>query len=288
MISSKTRVFAVIGWPIEHTLSPVLHNWFLSLYALDAIYVAFSVADGDLDAAIKGAVACGIAGLNVTIPHKERVVRLADETDRDVQLISAANTLKLDNKTVQAFVTDPYGFVASLKQKASEFNNASVLLLGAGGAAKSVASALQKLSPAKVFIYNRSIQRRNAFMRYCKKTLSLSSAESVAATHLDDIAAACNIIINTTSVGMYPNMERSLLSPAAFNSNHFVYDLIYNPQKTKLLNDADKNGATIQNGIDMLIFQGLASLRIWTDLDLNINDSQLADIRNLLLSRLTC
>ncbi|MBD3385211.1 shikimate dehydrogenase [candidate division KSB1 bacterium] len=286
MINTSTCVYGVIGYPIEHSLSPVLHNWFMSNYKLNAVYVAFNVHPSELKNAIKGGSALGVIGLNVTIPHKEALLGLVDEKDRDVKLVGAINTLELNAGKIQAHVTDPYGFTESLGQRKYWFKNAEVLLLGAGGAAKSVVYALEKLDVKKIWIYNRSAQRLRAFLDFCHNALTVSKVQAIDRKQLNDIAFDCKIIINTTSAGMYPHTGESLLRSDVFHDAHFVYDLVYNPEKTKLLLDAEHKGATIQNGIDMLIFQGLESLRIWTKQPLRLEAPKLKKIRHILQSRL--
>ncbi len=288
MISARTKLFAVIGDPIAHSLSPVMQNRFISQFGLDAVYTAFHVKNSDLRACVDGMRAMGIRGLNVTVPHKEAVLPFVDQASEEVQLLGAANTLKNDDGRIIAFVTDPYGFEQSLAEK-SRFKDAGVLLFGAGGAAKSVAFALARLGVKKLIIHDLVDEKTRELVALCRDGFGLADVSALAdlSADLNEVIAETPILINATAVGMHPLHEKSVIEDLApVSKKHFCFDLVYNPGKTKFLRLAEKTGAAVQNGLDMLIFQGLKSLRIWTDEELELTPDQLGQVRRIMKEQL--
>lgn len=287
MIKATTDIFGIIGDPIEHSLSPILQNWFFQQFALDAVYVAFHVYPKELKNAISGLHSMNIKGLNVTLPHKAGVVDYCGIRSREVELLNVANTLSLSETELSAHVTDSHGFKKSLGQKRVEFKNSDICMLGAGGAARSILFALAELEPAGVFVYNRTREKAEQLVQEGRKSFGLLNARSISKSELNDVIHSCRIVINTTSVGMYPNIHDCPVDEnAPFSDGHFVYDLIYNPLTTRFLRIAKEKGAAVQNGLDMLIFQGLESLRIWKQADLQLNSKHLTECRSLLETQL--
>lgn len=282
MIRATTKLFAVIGDPIEHSLSPVLQGRFIRLFGLDAVYTAFRVVARDVEACIQGMKAMGIGGLNITVPHKEAVVRYAQQISEEVRALQVANTLYARNGRIHASVTDPYGFLESLGKRRELFKEANVLLFGAGGAATSVTFALATLDIRQLVISDVVAQKAEIL---AKKAVEQFGIQRVLIldpknTAINDVIADSYVIINATAVGMYPDIHRSVIrETTAISSRHFVYDLIYNPETTRLLAEAREKGAEVQNGLDMLIFQGLESLRIWMDDRFELSKRQLSEVQ---------
>ncbi len=288
VISARTKLFAVIGDPVAHSLSPVMQNWFIRQFGLDAVYTAFHVRNSDLRACVDGLRAMGIGGLNVTVPHKEAVLPFIDHASKAVELLGAANTLKNDDGRIRAFVTDPYGFEQSLVEK-SRFKDAGVLMFGAGGAAKSVAYALARLGVKKLIIHDLVEDKTRELVKLCRERFGLADVSSLAdvSVNLNDVIAETPILINATAVGMHPLHEKSVIEDfAPVSEKHFCFDLVYNPAKTRFLRLAERAGAAVQNGLDMLIFQGLQSLRIWTDEELQLTPGQLKHVRMIMNEQL--
>lgn len=285
MIDTQTKLFGVIGDPIEHSLSPLMQNWMIRLFGRNAVYTAFHVRQDELASAMQGMKALKIAGFNVTIPHKEAVVRYATEKSHEVALLNAANTLKHQDNAISAHVTDPAGFIESLSSLQKMFDGASVVLLGAGGSARSIAYALSVLKVNQLTIVNRTAERAAKLSHMARSRFGIPVVRTLTPddARLNDAIEASTILINATSVGMYPHVDASPLPDhSAINSAHFVYDLIYNPAKTFLLRQAEKRGAGIQNGLDMLIFQGLESLRFWFDEQFVLDSASLTELRTIL------
>jgi shikimate dehydrogenase len=286
VIKTKTKLYGVIGDPIDHSLSPLLHNWFFETFKIDAAYMAFRVKREQLGLCMEGMKAFGIGGLNVTSPHKESITLLVDEKSPEVSTLMAANTIKNDGEKLSAYVTDPLGFIESLGDERDRFAGASVVLFGAGGAAKSVAYALSKLSVHKLVVVNRSAGRAVALAHAARQVFGIPTVETVTMDDklLRDALSQASIVINTTPLGMRPSENSSILNDfSSLSKRHFVYDLIYNPSITVLLSKAKAMGAVTQNGLDMLIFQGLESLRIWMGDRYEIDSESLNQLRKLLM-----
>lgn len=289
MISAKTKIYAVIGDPIAHSLSPVMQNWFIQHFALDAVYVAFHVKNENLRSCVDGMRAMGVSGLNVTVPHKEKVLQFVDAVSDDVRQLGAANTLKNGGSEVKAFVTDPFGFEESVAAHKDRFNGARILMFGAGGAAKSVALALAHLGVKRLLISDLVQQKMHDLVALCRDSFSLADVSPLvaASANMNDIISKSDIIINATAVGMHPLQDKSVIDDfSAISKKHFCYDLVYNPGKTKFLQNAEQAGASIQNGLNMLIFQGLQSLRIWAGRDLFLQPGELETVRQLMKKQL--
>ena len=287
MFNARTKLYAVIGDPIAHSLSPVLQNWMIRSFRLNAVYLAFRVQD--VKSAVEGMISLGIAGLNVTVPHKGQVLSYVQEKSPDVCLLGAANTLKAAGGRVSAHVTDPYGFIESLGLKRSIFKGASVVLFGAGGGARSVTFALAQLGVTRLFITDVIFERTLSLSHLAVSGLKIleTTAIQVQDPALLDAVADSSIIINASPAGMHPQVSLTPLTDVtAISKKHFVYDLVYNPALTRFLAMAQQKGASVQNGLNMLIYQGLQSLRIWEDENFQLTEQGLAEVRSLLNAEL--
>lgn len=274
MISSRTRVFAVFGDPVSHSLSPLLQNYFMSRFGVDGIYVAMPVSAGQLQQAILGAAAMKFAGINLTTPHKQTVLPFCQHYAPECRLIGAANTLVFRENNIQAYTTDALGFIASLRDEQSRFKNSRVVLWGAGGAARSICFALSQLGVDHLTLVNRTQSRGQDLASFCTAHLAIKTVDLLVADHplLADAVDAADILINSTSIGLHPQVEAApFVQFDRLRRKHFVYDLIYNPRLTRLLFEAEKRGAVVQNGLDMLIYQGLAALNIWLESDFSLD-----------------
>ncbi len=256
------KVYGVIGNPIEHSLSPVMHNAAFEALGLDAIYLAFRVAEHDLGDAIRGAKSLGIAGLNVTIPLKEKALAFV-EADDIASRIGAINTIDFTSGTPTGYNTDGIGALTVLKERVGEIRGKEVLILGAGGAARAIAFYLDT-EGARVTIANRTEDRAAMLASSLHNADFISLSEEELKRHIKD----ADILINTTSVGMYPRADATLVNAGMMHSRLVVFDIVYNPAETKLLREAKKAGVqTIIEGVKMLVYQGAASFRIWTGME---------------------
>jgi len=264
-ISGKTKVCGVIGDPIVHTLSPVMHNAAFNELRLDFIYVAFRVKKEELGNAMGGMRSLGIHGLNVTMPHKNAVINYLDKIDQAAKFIGAVNTILNNEGKLIGFNTDGVGALNALRENGVSLNGKKLLLLGAGGAAKAIAfQTAQEVQ--ELTILNRTAEKAKKLAevlhrKFDKKIRGNTFSANLMKEELKD----SDILINATSVGMHPNIDRSLVDPEWLRPDLCVMDIVYDPLETRLLKDAKSVGAKVIGGVEMLIYQGAASFEIWTN-----------------------
>ena len=263
-ISGKTRVCGVIGDPIGHSLSPIIHNAAFSHLGLDFVFLAFHVKASDLENAMRGMRGLGIHGLNVTMPHKSAVIGCLDEVDFTVRFLDSANTILNRDGKLSGFSTDGGGALKALLENGVDLSGKKVLLLGAGGAAKAIAFVLVP-EVAELAILNRSAEKAEALAEtlghmFNQKVVGGALSPDAIKTNLRD----SDVLVNATSAGMKPNLSQSLVAPEWLRSDLAVLDIVYNPVETKLAKDAKATGAKVVSGVEMLIYQGASSFEIWT------------------------
>ena len=266
MISGRTQILGVIGHPVEHTSSPVMHNAALQALGLDYAYVAFHVLPEDLQAALRGMRAFQLRGLNVTVPHKQAVMAELDEISAEARIIGAVNTIANEDGRLCGYNTDGYGFIESLRQEGGlEELPAQVVLLGAGGAARAILYALlQRPEVEKIVLLNRTVDRAEALAGDLDPTGVRVEVEGLEEHDGSGIRDA-GLLINSTSMGMHPNEHSSPLRNAAcLHAELLVLDIVYKPLRTRLMEQAEAVGARVLNGLGMLVFQGARSFEIWT------------------------
>jgi shikimate dehydrogenase len=263
-LSGKTRICGVIGDPIEHTLSPTIHNIAFNHLKLDFVFLAFRVRATDLENAMRGIRGLGIHGLNVTMPHKNRVVEYLDEMNSTVKFLGSANTILNSKGKLSGFNTDGVGALRALRENGVNLSEKKVLLLGAGGAAKAIALSLAP-EAAELVVLNRATEKATklaeALRQITDKTIiSGPLSKDVISQHMED----SDLLINATSVGMHPAAGQSVVSQQSIRSSLTVMDIVYNPIETKLAKDTKAAGAKVISGVEMLIHQGAASFEIFT------------------------
>jgi len=264
-ISGKTRVCGIIGDPVEHSLSPAMHNAAFQELNLDFVYVAFRVRKDELREAILGAKSLNIRGLNVTMPHKSAVMEYLDEIDPTARSIGAVNTILNDEGRLIGYDTDGVGALKALKENGISLEGKKLLLLGAGGAGKAIAfHAAQEVEELRIL--NRTIRKAKDLAevlrkKFGKKIEGNSLSAKIIRKELED----ADILVNATSVGMHPKDDQSLIDPEWLRPTLCVMDIVYNPIETRLAKDAGSVGAKVVSGVDMLVYQGAASFEIWTN-----------------------
>ncbi|MEK4564482.1 shikimate dehydrogenase [Alkalihalobacillus sp. FSL R5-0424] len=256
------KVFGLLGSPVGHSMSPVMHKTAYKRMNLEATYEAFDVAPDQLENAVKGIRALGISGCNVTIPHKVEVMKYLDEIDEEARQIGAVNTIVNVDGYLKGFNTDGRGYIQSLLTVAQNLLDQSILVIGAGGAARAVIAALAAHQPHKIVIANRTEEKAQtlADMFSDTKTSVQASTISKVEEQLEDFS----IIINTTSVGMSPHVSDQPISLENLAAGSIVSDLIYNPLETTLLKEAKEKKAHTLNGVGMFVQQGALSIEHWT------------------------
>jgi shikimate dehydrogenase len=268
-VDGKTKVFCVIGDPIEHTLSPAMHNAAFERMKLNCVYTAFRVARENLREAVEGFKALGMGGVNVTIPHKVDVMRHLDELSDEARIIGAVNTIKIDRGLV-GYNTDGTGALRALIRGGADPRGMNVLILGSGGAARSIAVTL-------------ALKGRISSLRILgidKKELITLVEDIKAGTGLDVSWSILNektkkkgldmadILIHCTPVGMAPRSEKSLLKAEDIPPDIRLMDIVYTPIETKLMKEARKAGVKVViSGMEMFVNQGAESERLWLDVE---------------------
>ena len=261
-ITGKTAVYGIFGYPVKHSLSPLMQNAAFRELGIDAVYVPFEVPPESLKEAVDGVRALGIKGLNVTVPHKERIVEFLDYLSDDAEILSAVNTVKNENGELTGYNTDAEGFLRSLLEEGVELEGKRALMFGAGGAARAVGYALLKGGVKFLNIVNRNFPRAKAVGELLGKrgnVLVYPLKESTIEILLKDV----DLIVNTTSVGMKPE-DPVLFDYSKIPEGITVVDIIYNPPETPLLKAAKERGCKTVNGLGMLVHQGAVAFEIWT------------------------
>jgi shikimate dehydrogenase len=267
-ITGNTKVLGIIGRPVGHSLSPVMHNAAINALGLDYVYVPFHVEAEELGSAVNGLHALGVKGFNVTIPHKTAVMQYLDKISPEAELSGAVNTVSLEKNLLVGYNTDGTGLLKSLRDELKfDPAGASVLLLGAGGAARGALAALCTAGVSRVIIANRTESRgrdllENFIGKFNKTYFKLSSIEP---GQLDENMKTVDLLLNTTSVGMNGTAFDGI-NFAAMSTGAVVYDMVYSPAETPLLSAAKRLGISCANGIGMLAAQGEAAFSIWTGL----------------------
>lgn len=272
MLDSTTKLFGIVGNPLEHSLSPLMHKYFLNEIGQKGSYTAFEVMENQLAETITGMKLDGILGFNVTIPYKQTIIPYLYEVDEEARFIGAVNTVHIQGNNLFGFNTDGHGFTSALKKRNVHLKNCSAIVLGAGGAARAVIFNLVRCGAKKLFIFNRTLQRAK---NLAGEVLEASQSIKVSFGDLDSktISAAietCQLIVNATSLGMWPDINKA---PYLFERDRpgvVAIDLIYNPLQSKFLKSARQAGVKTLDGLDMFVFQGAISLKIWLGLEKHI------------------
>ena len=263
-ITGKTKVCGIIGDPIEHSMSPVMHNAVFQVLGLDYVYLPFHVRREELPGAIAGIRALNVVGLNVTIPHKEAVILLLDKLEPLAEKMGAVNTIVNEGGLLTGHNTDAPGFMQALRAKGIDPEGKSILILGAGGASKGISFILAEAG-ANLVILNRTVTRAEELASqiaqyYHRRPEALTLSEENLARGLD----GADILVNTTSVGMVPYVNQTPMPANLLNPNLVVCDIVYNPLETRLLKEAKAAGARTIDGLDMLVWQGALAFEKWT------------------------
>jgi shikimate dehydrogenase len=265
MITGKTKICCLIGNPVEHSISPLMFNKAFEFLSLDFAYVAFRVEEKELKRAINGIRAFNVRGTNVTIPHKINVMKFLDKIDKLASEIGAVNTILNENGNLVGFNTDGEGAIKALKENNCEIRGRKVIIIGAGGAGRAVSYFIMKEFPEKLVIFNRTEEKAFKLAQSLKRKFELSiEAFPLALTHLKREIENADILINCTSVGMFPNAGISIVPKELLRKDLTVMDIVYNPIETKLLSDAKDVGAKVISGVDMLVHQAALSFKLWT------------------------
>ncbi|MCL7383057.1 MAG: shikimate dehydrogenase [Thaumarchaeota archaeon] len=262
-INSETRLCCLIGHPVKHSLSPQLHNSAFKHLGLNIVYLSFDIESRYLRRAVEGLKSLNVVGFNVTIPYKVAIIKLLDVLDSTAKETRAVNTVVLKNNELIGYNTDVEGIKRSLLDSRNTLDGRA-LIIGAGGAARAAVVALKNLGIKEIVIANRRIWRAAALVRIFK--MNDLEMKSVSLAEVGRYSRTSSIIINATPIGMWPRQDETPLSSNDIPGNSTVLDLVYNPLKTKLLEEAEKAGAETINGLKPLIEQAVKSFELWTGL----------------------
>jgi shikimate dehydrogenase len=264
-INGCTTLVGVIGWPVEHSLSPAMHNAAFAALGLDWVYVPLPVYPDHVGEAVRGLRAMGFAGVNVTVPHKQAVLQHLDDIAKDALVIGAVNTIVVRDGAICGDNTDAAGFLASLNEAGFDPSGIYAAVLGAGGSARAIVHALASAGARQVSVYNRHPERAHRLCRDLSKFHADVRLEGYPLTATATIGEDISLLVNTTSVGMWPDTEMSPWPTDVPIPGHLtVYDLVYNPLETFFLTQARAVGAETVSGLGMLVHQGAASFSMWT------------------------
>ncbi|OGQ75349.1 MAG: shikimate dehydrogenase [Deltaproteobacteria bacterium RIFOXYA2_FULL_42_10] len=282
-ITSKTKTLGIFGYPISHTLSPAMHNAVIKALGLDMVYLPFEVKPSNLKEAINGIKSLGIIGVNITIPHKESVIRFLDDISEEARLVGAVNTIVNKDRKLVGYNTDGSGYMASLKEELG-FNPKSkrIIIIGAGGAARGILAALATQKPKSITVANRTLSRAVSLIKAFKGKFRDTRFEAIDLDNnmLKMSFNSVDLLINTTSVGM--KQSKALKIPLeTLPKIAIVSDIIYNPLETLLLKKAKKLGLTTHGGLGMLVHQGARSFKLWTGMDAPMNVMRKAALKAL-------
>lgn len=250
---AKTKIVALIGSPVEHSLSPVMQNMMFARLGFNYLYSCFNVKKEELENSVKGIRAMDFAGANITVPHKIEIMRFLDSVEPVAKKIGAVNTVVNMKGKLRGYNTDFIGIISAIEE-AMEISNKKILLIGAGGAARAAAYGISQKN-GRLIIANRTLEKAQSLAQEF-------GCEHIGLDKLDSIKA--DLLINATSVGMVPDTGKSITTIKQLRNFSAVFDIVYNPFETRLLKDAKKAGCRTIPGLKMLAYQAAASFELWT------------------------
>ncbi|MBF0257358.1 MAG: shikimate dehydrogenase [Desulfamplus sp.] len=276
MFTATTSLYCIFGKPVSHSMSPLVHNMLFNQLGIDAVYLAFEI--DDMKNGVESIRSLGIKGASITIPFKEEILEHLDSIDEMALEIGAVNTVLNRDGYLVGCNTDCSGAIEPLKETTGSVAGKHVCIIGAGGAARAVAFGMKK-EGCRITIVNRSKNRGEELANLVNgRFLTLSSFND-----LTDLSNNIDIIINTTSVGMTPDIDKSPVNPSILNEKMTVMDIVYNPLKTRLLKNAENAGCKTVDGLAMFIHQGAAQFELFTGITPSHNL-----MREAILKKLSC
>lgn len=265
---SNTDLIGLIGFPIKQSFSPFIFNVAAELTGTKLIYLPFEVHSSALKNAVYGSVALGLKGFNVTVPHKVKVVDYLNKLSEEAAVIGSVNTVVNEDGKLIGYNTDVNGIIESLLPYKESISGSEICIIGAGGSARAVIYTLiRNFKPKKIFLINRTEQHAETLKQHFKSKMKFDGIvpKELQQPDLISILQSCSLVVNSTPVGMYPASDDSVLSIAdVFVKDQIVFDLVYNPVKTKYLQLADSRNAITINGLNMLVHQAAKSFTLWT------------------------
>ncbi|MBS7644380.1 shikimate dehydrogenase [Candidatus Bathyarchaeota archaeon] len=266
-MDGQTKLYGIIGDPVEHSLSPVIQNAAFEHLKLNCVYVTFHVKQAELKSAINGIRSLKIQGFNVTMPHKTNILPLIDEVEKTAAKIGAVNTVKNINGRLIGYNTDGVGALKALEKNGINLSGKKIVILGAGGAGRAISYALAQIVDELVILNRTELKAQKLANELCGESKATISYGQLKDESLRRALKDADVIINATSVGMYPCENETPINNRLLNADITVFDLVYSPLKTRLLKEAETRNAKTLNGLHLLVHQGAESFKIWTALD---------------------
>jgi shikimate dehydrogenase len=279
----KTRFVALLGNPLGHSVSPPMHNRVFNTLGMDFLYFPIEVTDHNLETVFRGLSKMNVAGCNVTIPHKIKIMEYLDELDPLAETIGAVNTICFKDGKSKGYNTDGEGFVRSLEEESGiDVRGKNFFVIGCGGSSRAICMTLAAKGANNVFITNRTKEKAVALSNEINNRIkSCSSVASQVFEEQLELASQSDVIINTTSLGMHPGEDRLPLDERLITADHIVADIVYNPRMTQLLVTAKNKGAKIVPGLGMLVYQGAAAFELFTGVSPLISE-MMAEVKELM------
>lgn len=266
MIKGTTRVCGLIGNPVEHSISPLIHNSIAEIMGHDIVYVTFKVESKEVAKAVSGAYALNVLGMNVTVPHKQEVIEVLKDVDPLAEAIGAVNTLVRVEGGYKGYNTDILGLERQLEDEGINIENSPVVILGAGGASRAIAFLCAKKNASKVYLLNRSVDKAEHIADSVNGYFEKNIVTPMNINDYANIDADNYIVIQTTSVGLHPNDDAVVISDTLFYQRASVgVDIIYNPKETKFMKLMKEQGKPAYNGMKMLLYQAVAAYELFND-----------------------
>lgn len=277
MIDGKTRICGLIGNPVEHTMSPAIHNTLADRCGHNLVYVPFLVEEGNMAEAVKGAYALNILGLNVTVPYKSEVIKSLVEVDELAAQIGAVNTLVRTEGGYKGYNTDMSGLYRAMTGEGVHIEGEEVILLGAGGAARAVAYLCAKQNAGKVYLLNRTLEKAEKIAEEVNHAFDREAIVPMLLSDYPKLPDKKFLAIQATSVGLAPHDDEVVIEDAAFYQKiHTGYDLIYRPLTTRFMCMVQEAGGAAYNGLKMLLYQGIDAYELWNHVTVSEEDAAAA------------
>ncbi len=279
-INGETRVCGLMGNPIAHTLSPLIHNTLAERMGHNLVYVPYPVAEDKVKEAVQGAFALDVQGMNVTVPYKSAVMPYLESIDSLAAKIGAVNTLVRGSTGYKGYNTDMEGLYRAMRSEGIQIEGEDVLLLGAGGAARAVAFLCAEKGAKTVRILNRSVEKAKQLAAEVNQTLETDSVIGMALEEYQKLPQKRFLAIQSTSVGLHPHTERAVISEKSFYDRiHTGFDLIYKPERTQFMAYTEDSGGRAYNGLKMLLYQAVIAYELWNNITIPEEEIQLLTIR---------
>lgn len=273
-IDGHTRLCGLIGNPVEHTLSPTIHNTLARKLHHNLVYVPFLVEKGQLEGAVKGAYGLNILGMNVTVPYKSDVIPYLREIDGPAQRIGAVNTLVRTDGGYKGYNTDILGLYRALCRENIRLSGEKAVLLGAGGAARAAAFLCAEKGAEKVYLLNRSIDKAKQLAKEVNEAFGRECIFPMAMTDYEKLPEEKLLVLQGTSVGLHPNVDQAPITDKEFYRRvHTGYDLIYKPEETMFMKLVKEAGGKAYNGLTMLLYQGIIAYELWNRVEVTEEDA---------------